>query len=206
MPPKKAPRTHTYSLAEFHALVPTEPEPKPSKSQKRKPARHSESNRDASRRTWALLCGSPADVISAMPPVRSRKPRNRGATKMNIWPIKRLLKTGAKCDSCNEHLAPGAIRHKSIGLHSAKTGPIVRFPIAQYQSVLCALYLLRRNIGHYDVIFLIMQMAFEPDVVAQQLIWSEQVRVPCGCHYHQQCYVDLCKERHPRCKKHNRVI
>jgi hypothetical protein len=201
MPPKKAPeaqKPQKLSLAEFQAL-PNEPKPTPklSKNQERKQKRLEENKAAISRaRFWN----------KPIPPVPGRKTRKRGGTGMNDWPYERWVKYGTRCSFCKEPAYVGAIRRKSFGLNGEKIGPIVRFPAERVRSVIFALFLLRRNIGHYDVIFMIMRMAFEPEVFEQQLIQSEQVHTPCGCRYHRRCYEELCKIQHRRCNEHDRII
>lgn len=201
MPPKKDTNQQTFSLDEFLAL-PAEPKPKPSKNQKRTQKRLAEHEAAISR----ALFWNGRYAQMPIPPVPHRKTRNRGATKMNIWPIHRLLATGVLCSFCKEPAYVGAIRHKVMGFHSKNIGPVARFPVAQHQSVLAAMYLLRRTFRDYNVIFMIMRMAFEPEVVEQQLIQSEQVHTPCGCRYHRRCYEKLCNKPHRRCNDHNRTI
>lgn len=196
------------SLAEFHDSV----QPVVSKSQKRKAKRNAagrDKELDMMMAKWdQWYTGKPGESTwYAYRHNVGRKPRNRGAS--NVWPIERLLTTGPKCGSCKGFACPAAIRHLSKNMQGQQIGPVVRFAVVRQKSVFSTLCVLRFYASvklDYNVIFMIMRLAFESEVFEKQLVRSEQVHTPCGCRYHKDCYIALCTKPHPKCKRHRQPI
>jgi hypothetical protein len=198
MPPKKVP-VQKMSLGEFHATV---AESKSSKSQTRKSKRKYAAFRKALHVYQDDAANQPSNAVLPVLDTRSRKPRNRGAP--NDWPILRLCRNIVdRCAVCVTCISVGAIRHKQLNIDGVQIGTVLMFNPFAYKSVIAGLIVLRRYAGvtlGYDVIFMIMKLAFEPEVAQKQLLRSMQVKTKCGCRYHHNCYAKHIA-KYTKCKK-----